>query len=94
MLSESNPTFQAPQFAAFLARVQSPWLEVPGASEEETLLARLKYLAAIYDERARRHNYLWSRLIPSIAMVVVGGGCTLAYAWWVIAPVYLQVAQW
>ncbi len=94
VLAETNPTFKSPQFMALLAKVQSPLMEVPGVSEEATLVARLKFLAAIHDERARRHDYLWSRLIPRIAMVVVGGGFTLAYAWWVIAPVYQQVAQW
>ncbi len=87
-------TFKSPEMVALLTGVQSPLLDLPGASEEQTLVARLKYLAAIHDERARRHEYFWSRMLPRIAMVVVGGGVTLAYVWWVIAPVYQQVAQW
>ena len=94
LLSEANPTFKSPPLVDLLRSVRSPLLDVPGASEQETLVARLKYLAAIHDQRARRHVYLWSTLYPRIAMVVIGGGFTLAYVWWVIAPVYLKVATW
>lgn len=94
-LSErENLTFESPEVADLVSPAQSPLLEIPGASKQETLIARLKYLAAIYDERARRHEYFWSRLLPRGAMVVIGGGWTLAYAWWVIAPVYFQVGKW
>jgi hypothetical protein len=92
--SESNPTFKSPRMVQLLTNVQTPLLDVPGASEEDTLIARLKYLSAIHEERSRRHEYFWSRFLPRFAMVLIGGGFVLAYAWWVIAPVYLQVARW
>ena len=91
---ESNLTLKSPQVSALLANADESLLQVPGASEQETVLARLKYVAAIHDERARRHDYLWSRLYPRVAMVVIGGGFTVGYACWVIAPVYLQVGKW
>jgi hypothetical protein len=34
------------------------------------------------------------RLLPRLAMVLVGAGLVLSYAFWVIAPVYREVATW
>jgi hypothetical protein len=94
LLRESNPTSRSPALASLLGGVSSPLRLMPDATDEQMLLAKLKYLAAIHAQRARSHEYVWSRLIPSIAMVAVGGGITLAFVWWVIAPIYQQVAHW
>lgn len=58
------------------------------------LAARLRYLASHHAELARRSDYVWSRLAPRLAMVVVGCGFVFGYAWFIIAPVYQQVARW
>lgn len=58
------------------------------------LAARLHYLASHHAELARRNDYVWSRLAPRVAMVLVGCGFVLGYAWFIIAPVYQQVARW
>ena len=68
--------------------------DVAGATKQEMLVANLRYAAAVHNERSRRQDYFWGRLLPRVAMVLIGGGLTLAYAWWIIRPVYQQVAQW
>lgn len=69
-----------------------------GASGElatpNVLAARLRYLALHHTALARRSDWFWSRLAPRIAMVLVGFGFVLGYAWLIIAPVYQQVARW
>lgn len=62
--------------------------------EPSILVARLYYLGARHAESARRRAYFWSQLMPRVAMVVVGCGFVFSYAWWVIGPVYREVAQW
>lgn len=69
-------------------------LEIDGVNTADLLIARLRYASVLHSERARQHDYLWGTLLPRLAMVVVGGGLTLAYAWWVIRPIYQQVAAW
>ncbi|TWU47249.1 Bacterial type II secretion system protein F domain protein [Rubripirellula tenax] len=58
------------------------------------LAARLYFLGSWHAEASRRSGYFWSRFLPRTLMVVVGCGFVISYAWWVIAPVYRQVAQW
>lgn len=60
----------------------------------DMLVARLRYLGAMHSENARYQAYVWTRLLPRCGMILVGGGLTLAYAWWVLAPVYYQVSHW
>ncbi|TWU51363.1 type II secretion system F family protein [Rubripirellula reticaptiva] len=62
--------------------------------EPSILVARLYYLGARHAESSRRRAYFWSQLMPRVAMVVVGCGFVFTYAWWVIGPVYREVAQW
>ncbi len=92
-----------------LCRMDSPGLDSPavksllreahlesvdGVDQQATLVARLRYVSSLYAGRARRHNYLMSRLIPRVAMFSIGGSLIFVYAFWVIAPVYQQVAKW
>lgn len=90
----SNRTFNAPFFAEQLNSNNIPPVYVDGVRHKQSLLAQLRYLAAHYAEKARTRSARWTRILPRIAMAVVGGGATLFYAWWIVAPVYLQVAQW
>ena len=94
LLAETHPTFSSPALVSLLSSVSSPLMEIPDATEQQTLVSKLKYLEAIHAQRANSRDYVWSRLIPTIAMVAVGGGVTLGFVWWVIAPVYQQVASW
>ena len=63
-------------------------------SEKQTWIAKLRYLASMHAEKARRHRYMWTRLLPRVAMVVIGFSLTLSCVVWVIAPVYSEVARW
>ncbi len=87
-----EPTLRAPELGKILSKGGST--DIPGIGQADALVARLRYTASVYGERARRHSHLWSRLLPRLAMVVIGGGLIISYAWWVIAPVYRQVAMW
>ena len=94
LMAIAAPTLKSPEVARMLSMSDPMKAESLGFSEKQVLIARLRYLGSIHQQRARRHSYLWSRLAPRCAMVFVGGGLTLSYAWWVIAPVYRQVALW
>ncbi|MEM1070973.1 MAG: type II secretion system F family protein [Planctomycetota bacterium] len=76
-----NPSFAKP--IANLSMDQQQWL-----------IAKLNYLAHEYRERARRRTLWLTRLLPRIAMVVVGCGMVFGYTWWVIRPVYTEIATW
>lgn len=58
------------------------------------LSAQLRFLGHHHAEVARRSDYIWTRLMPRLTMIVVGSGFVLGYAWFIIAPVYQQVARW
>ena len=94
LMSIIDPTLQNPEIAKIIA------IEDPSAANtldsplKETLIAKLRYLGSMHNERARQQAFLWSRFVPRLAMAVVGAGITFSYAWWVIAPVYRQVASW
>jgi hypothetical protein len=93
LIAVHEPSLKAPAVARLLASTSFPG-ESLGISNQQALVAQLRYLGSVHMEKARRRGYFWSRLVPRAAMVLIGGGLTLAYAWWVIAPVYVQVAQW
>lgn len=89
-----EPTLQSPEVAKIIS-INDP--ESGNSLEgplKDTLVAKLRFLGSVHSERARQHAFFWSRFVPRLAMVSVGCGLTIAYAWWVIAPVYMQVAKW
>lgn len=94
LMAIGTPTLKSPEVARILSKSNPAMGEVIGVNQKQLLIARLRYLGSIHTERARLRSYVWSRFVPRCAMVAVGGGLTLSYAWWVIAPVYSQVAQW
>ncbi|MGI9474883.1 MAG: type II secretion system F family protein [Rubripirellula sp.] len=95
LISLRDPTFETPAVKRLLATDEGMIpIESINVSQKQTLIAKLRYFGSVHAEGARRHRYLWTRFIPRLAMVTVGLVLTLSYAWWVIAPVYRQVAQW
>ncbi len=70
------------------------WREIVEQGDTLSMLAALRYRALLYEQSAQRRDYLWMRFLPRLAMVLVGAGLVLSYAWWVIAPVYREVATW
>jgi type II secretory pathway component PulF len=68
--------------------------EIAGVGAKQKLICSLQRAASLHARRAARSTYLWTRLVPRLATIVIGGGMIMAYAWLVIAPVYRQVAQW
>ena len=89
-----NPTLQSAEVRRALASSFVKMPELEGVTSQEVLIARLRYATAIHSERARLSDYRWGTLFPRVAMVAIGGGLTIAYAWWVIRPIYLQVNAW
>ena len=89
-----DPVFESSRMKELFQDAGSDAIAAIPGSEKQTLVAQLRYLGSMHAEKARRHRYLWTRFMPRMAMVTVGVALTLSYAWWVIAPVYLQVAQW
>lgn len=94
LMSIRQPTLQSPEVAEIIAMSDQLQAGVLDSPLKATLIAKLRFLGSEYNERARQQAFLWSRFVPRLAMVAVGFGLTFSYAWWVIAPVYRQVAQW
>ncbi len=93
LMAIEQPSLKSPPVAQIVPKTDG-FLNGAELNPKQSLIAQLHYLGSIYRERARRNSYFWSRILPRTAMVLIGGGLTLAYAWWVIAPVYREVAQW
>ncbi|MCG8650695.1 MAG: type II secretion system F family protein [Pirellulales bacterium] len=91
LLAIENPSLQSPPVAQMLAQTGTESIAKLG--QKELLIASLRYAAATFADRARHRDLLLTCWIPRTAMIVVGGGFTLAYAWWVIGPIYLRVGQ-
>ena len=92
--ADAKPTFDSPAVKAIMSETKDPVADVVMPNDHATLVARLRYAGVLHREEARKNEYFWGRLAPRIAMVVFGGGLTLSYAWWIIRPVYQQVALW
>ncbi|WP_419194752.1 type II secretion system F family protein [Novipirellula herctigrandis] len=94
MQSIGNPSMQSPEMEQILAQADIPAQAIGNVNQKQLTVSVLHYLAAMYAERSRRHVYLLSCLLPRIAMAVIGGGLAISYVWWVMGPIYRQVAQW
>ena len=91
--SLNDPTLRSPSVVAAVEGV-GDWQQIVQRGDKLSIVAALRYRASCYDEQSRWRDYLWMRVLPQVVMVLVGAGLTLSYVWWVIAPVYLQVAKW
>ncbi|KAA1258713.1 hypothetical protein LF1_12360 [Rubripirellula obstinata] len=56
--------------------------------------AQLRYLGNLYQFNARRQQRFWSIVIPQLATVLFGLVFMASYVWFVIGPIYREVAQW
>ncbi len=56
--------------------------------------AQLRYLGNLYQFDARRRQRYWSIIIPQVATVLFGLIFMTGYVWFVIGPIYREVAQW
>ncbi|WP_040770555.1 type II secretion system F family protein [Novipirellula maiorica] len=92
--SISNPSMNSPEIVSMLSRVSMETIDVPEVAAKEVLVARLRYLATIHLEHARRQRYWWTHLVPRFAIVGFGTLFVFSYIVWVIGPVYRQVALW
>ncbi len=70
------------------------WQRMVKQGDKLSMVAALRYRARSYEERARQRDHLWMRVVPRALMAFIGAGLALSYVWWVIAPVYQQVATW
>ncbi|QDT04052.1 Bacterial type II secretion system protein F domain protein [Rubripirellula lacrimiformis] len=97
LIGQSNTLADIERQVEFIQHASSPKPDgesSPTTREPSILVARLYYLGAHHAEAAQRAIYCWSRLVPRAVMILIGCGFVLSYAWWVIAPIYKQVAQW
>ena len=92
LAASPQPTLQMPK----IERLLSPAEDLPIAEmgSQRMMLAKLRFCATVYADRSRRQTYVWTRLMPRLCTVGVGGGLIVLYALFVIAPVYQQVARW
>ncbi|MDE0863737.1 MAG: type II secretion system F family protein [Rubripirellula sp.] len=58
------------------------------------LIANLNHLAFVFDQKARERQYLWRQFIPQVVTLSLGSVMMLSIAWFVLAPVYREFAQW
>lgn len=94
LMSIQQPTLQSDEVARIVTMSDPGGAQVLDGPLKATLIAKLRFLGSLHSERARQQAYLWSRFVPRMAMVAIGFGIVFSYVWWVIAPVYRQVAQW
>jgi hypothetical protein len=94
LISIDSPSLSSAEIVRILSECKIGPDDSVGMSSKQSLIARLRYLGGVRLEQTRRRSYFWSRFVPRCSMVAVGGGLTLSYVWWVIAPVYRQVGQW
>ena len=87
-----SPTLASPSIKQLLSAGDVG--EIAGLGEKQRLIATLRRCAALHAQLATRKSYQWTRLAPRLATIVIGGGMIMTYAWFVIAPVYRQVAKW
>jgi hypothetical protein len=90
--SIDEPTLASESIAELIT--EGEVAEIAGVGDKERLICSLQRAASLHARRAARSTFLWTRLVPRLATIVVGGGMIMTYAWLVIAPVYRQVAQW
>ena len=88
-----QPTLLSPGVVGVVDH-QGDWRRIVEQGDKLSMLAALRYRALLFEQSARRREYLWMRFMPRLAMVLVGAGLVLSYVWWVIAPVYREVATW
>ena len=93
LTSVQDPTLRSPAVVAAIEGGRD-WQQMVEQGDKLSMIAALRYRARSYEEQARQRDYLWMRVLPQAVMVLVGAGLTLSYVWWVIAPVYMQVAKW
>ena len=60
-------------------------------SRQNQLVATFQSLAGQYKSRAGRIDYIWARVVPRVATIVIGGGLVLWYAFRVIVPIYQRL---
>ncbi|TWT98251.1 type II secretion system F family protein [Stieleria varia] len=73
------------------------WLRkfgVRGRQEEnqQGIIAAFRSMASRHEFVGRRHHYIWTRMIPGVASLLIGGSLILGYLYFVIGPVYLSIA--
>lgn len=56
--------------------------------------AQFRYLGNLYQFAARRHQRIWSIVIPQVATVFFGLVFMTGYVWFVLGPIYREVAHW
>lgn len=91
--SLKEPTLLSPEVVGVVDD-RGDWRGIVQEGDTLSMLASLRYRSLLYEQSAQRRDYLWMRFLPRLAMVAVGAGLVLSYAWWVIAPVYREVATW
>jgi hypothetical protein len=94
LMAIPNPTMESPEIAHLLSAVDPQEQSVAISSGQDVLVAKLQYLASNFELSSRQRSYMVTRLIPRVAVFLIGGGFTMFYVLCVIAPAYLQVMQW
>lgn len=70
------------------------WEKVVVSGDTDSMAAILRYRAKLYETQARRRTYWCVRILPQVVMVLLGTCIAISFTWWILAPVYLQVAKW
>ena len=90
----ADETLQSPAVASLLRRAPAQVIAMADGAPSQTIVAKLSFVATVFEQRARTRDYIWTHVVPRVGMILIGGGITLAYVCWFIAPVYRQVGQW
>jgi hypothetical protein len=98
-VSGSSPTLNDPAVRKLLDQVGG--VSDDQVSDDEDLrvraistAAQLRYLGNLFQYASRRHLRCWSVLLPQVATIVFGFVFMTGYVWFVLAPIYFEVAHW
>ena len=89
----ANPALDQPPVLPLLKQVGLSE-EDPFGFPEETTVASLRYLGNSYQHLAKRQQLFWSVFVPQFVTLAFGLVFMTGYAWFVIGPIYREVAQW
>ena len=98
-VSGANPTLKDNEIAMLLRQAGGVSQMVVNDDESSRALtastiAQLRYLGNLFQYVSKRHQRRWTIILPQIATFVIGVAFMTGYVWFVLGPIYREVAQW
>ena len=99
VVASSDPTLKDSEIEALLG--QAGGVNEMVVNDEESsramvasTIAQLRYLGNFFHYASVRHQRRWTIIVPQAATILIGVVFLTGYVWFVLGPVYREVAQW